>query len=683
MPREITLEEAYGGTPGPAPAPPPQKPAGRSISLEDAYALGPEPIGLGRAGVQGLARGVSDLGAAVAGSAIGWPSRLVAGGPLTDPRERRIALMDGGAMARRVFESLITPYLAKPGTENERTFETVARSATVGVPMSIATGGGAQILGAVTGPLAAEVARRTGHSHPVNIGGAEIPVGEIVANIAGGAAPQSIGTAITAAPGKVGAVASRVERGLNPAARQEAALFGAGGTLRAAGIDPDDARTMARLGDEAIGAAGPGRASTAQALMDDAPNTLVLEGSVAKHSGTLGTRLQRLREQSGAELRNAGDMAFSGTPAAAKTGLVALRDAAKAEASALYDAIDDAAVGSVSLSRVKDAAESIVADAGSFGRRTVPSVVRDVLKEPGNVTTFGKLRELRVAVNDRLKTVSTAVARGAGGSAQEQRHLQRLKASVDETFNALEGAGGTAAEQLRAANAAYARYSETYSRAHPTIRKLIDNEEPGDAIRALTGKGTARPSDEARRLVRALEGDPDAMEGLRRVFVEEAFGGQVGDGPAAKAIKFFADHEKPARIILGDDGYETARLLADRLRKTTYGRVGTPGFSQSTGSIFGPASESLEQGVGVVEAILSPTGAATNAAARAAAEWMRDKATQRVQLQLLEDALVDTKVAKDILEKTRPENIVSWQRRMEKHLRRSAARSAATTAVQE
>lgn len=629
--------------------------------------IGGGSIGLGRAAAQGLVRGGLDLGMAVADStAVGIPLRAAAAFIGRSP-----AAVTSTAKAKQIFESLMEPYLRKPGTEGERTAETLTRSAVTGIPIGLAGGGALGAVGAITGPLAGEIARRTGNSYEV----AGVPVGEIAANAVGGMAPGAVVSAAARLPG-----GARIARGVSEQFRRETAERAVAQTLKRSVDNADEAAAV--LDREARGLAGAGRPSTAQALMDDAPGVLSLEASTARDVPGLNTRLAQQRALSADEIASEAARAFPGRPGAVQEGFSRLRDASKEGYQAAYAAIDDAAVGPVSLGRVKGAAREIIDGAGQFGARGVPALARRVLNA-GDDVSFAELQKLRAAINDRLKTVSPAVRSGAGtASPAEEAALMRLKASVDDTFRSLEGSGSDAAKQLAAANSRYARYQETYGRAHKTIRNLMDREDPGDVVKRLVGSGTARPSDEARRLVRALSDDPDALEGMRRVWMQEAFGvDDLSNASGARAVKFLQEHERPSRILLGDDGYETAKALADRVRKTTYGRAGTPGFSQGTGSANAALSDHLDAGAEALTAVVNtgPTGAAWNAVVK----WMRDNATAEAQKQLLADALVDPKIARDLLRKVTPSNFREWTQRMDQHLRTSAARAGITTGAQE
>jgi len=622
---------------------------------------GPERIGLGRAAVQGLAQGVADAAGTFAGSPVGLagvPYRVGAAIASGDARA-----LSSTAKARQIFESLMEPYLQKPGTENERTMQTVMRSAVMGVPAGVVGGGLLGATGAITGPLAGEAARRMGASQ----------LGQIAANVAGGAAPGIVASGVARLPG-----GSRVARGVSDQFRRETAERAVAQTLRRSVDDADTAVSV--LDAEARGLAGPGRPSTAQALMDDAPGVLSLEASTARDLPGLNARLAQQRSASAQEIAAEASRSFPGQPGVVQESFGRLRDASRAAYKAAYDAIDDAAVGPVPLARVKAAAQASVEGAGRYGQRGVPALARKVLNDADDVS-FAELQKLRAAINDRLKTVSPAVKSGAGtASAAEEANLLRMKGAVDETFRGLEDAGGAAAAQLSRANRQYAQYQETYGRAHKTIRNLMDREDPGDVVKRLVGSGTARPSDEARRLVRALSDDPDALEGMRRIWVQEAFGvDDLSNASGARAVKFLEQHERPSRILLGDDGYETARALADRVRKSTYGRTGTPGFSQGTGSANAPLSDHLESGAEALAAVVNPTGAAWNAVTR----WMKDNATAEVQKQLLADALVDPKIARDMLRKVTPSNFREWTQRMDQHLRTSAARAGIVQGAKE
>ena len=62
---------------------------------------------------------------------------------------------------------------------------------------------------------------------------------------------------------------------------------------------------------------------------------------------------------------------------------------------------------------------------------------------------------------------------------------------------------------------------------------------------------------------------------------------------------------------------------------------------------------------------------------------MKDNATAEVQKQLLADALVDPKIARDLLRKVTPSNFREWTQRMDQHLRTSAARAGIVQGAKE
>jgi len=633
---------------------------------------GDAPGGSGRAFLQGLAQAPGSIPHAL-GAASEWLGGKI-GVPAGGGFERAANVID---------ETMEVPFKIETGRGfiDPQPGEGMAGAAGRGVGgfLTLPLGGMGGLASSIIGSIAAESAKEAG-----------LPGwAQIVAGVAGSASPGALGAIAPRIPG-VAAVTGRVGRGLSPTMRADAARMGAAQTLRGnVGNVPQAADALAR---ESHGLNGPGLASTAQTLRREAPGMIGLEGGLVKTSSAgLGERLAARRAENASQIDDAYGAALRGDPAAVRPGLTSRIAASKKDYQKLYDAIDDASVGPVSLAGVKAEAKAIADEAGQYGAKTVPRLAK-LVAEADDVTSFTDLRRLRTALTDETRSLRASVK--MGGSAEELRNASRLLSKVDDEIDALGSAGTPAAGQLRTANAAYREHQALYSRAHPTVRKLLDNEDPGDAIAALLSRGTARPAEDARRLVAGLKGDADSIEGLRRLTADELVWRASGRAARAEGAVSpssvsganlggaLTENEPALRVIFGDEQFDLLRRLAARIDATTYGRAGTPGFYMSTGSALKSAEQQGAAGADAVAdalgAIMSPAGAVRRKAAEKAREWLADKATLDQQRRLLEDAMVDPKVARDLLLDVTPERFTAWQARMKQHIEASGVRAGIT-----
>lgn len=664
----------------PGVAPPSGAPDYISDAEMDSLGAAESPPGIGRSLLQGIAQtpgGIARMGETVLDYAL--PQRAVVRAVGGTPEPMSHAVSEGiDEKAEQLFR-LKTGYdFAEPQTTGEGYAAAVGRG--LGGFATMPLGGVGGIISSLMGAVAGEAAKNAG-----------LPwYGQMLAGIVGSASPSVAGIVAPKIPG-VAAVTGRVGRGMSPTMRSDAARMGAAQALRGnVGNIPQAAAILER---EAAGANGPGLASTAQVLRREAPDLIGLEGGLAKTSTAgLGERLAARRAESAAQIDDAYRAALPGSPAAVRPGFASQIAASRRSYQQLYGAIDDASVGPVSLAPIKQEAQAILDEAGSYGSKSVPRIAR-LVNEADDVTTFSDLRRLRTALTDESRSLRASVR--TGGSPAELRNVERLLSRVDDTLDELGASGAPAAQQLRAANAAYREHQSLYSRAHPTVRKLLDNEDPGDAITALLSRSTPRPAEDARRLVNGLKGDADSIEGLRRLTADElvwrassraskAQGAVSPSGVSGTGLGAALTENEPAlRVIFGDEQFALLRRLAARIETTTYGRAGTPGFSMSTGSALKDAEQQgaagAEAASDALAAVMNPTGALRSKAAQKAREWLADRATAAEQRRLLEDAMVDPKVARDLLLDVTPERFAAWQQRMLGHIERSAVRAGITS----
>jgi len=306
--------------------------------------------------------------------------------------------------------------------------------------------------------------------------------------------------------------------------------------------------------------------------------------------------------------------------------------------------------------------------------------------------SFSELRRWRTAITDEARDLRRAV--NTGGSSARLRNVERLRESVDEIIDGLEASGTPAATQLREANAAFRAHQSIYSRAHPSVRKLLDNEDAADALVPILNRSSERPVEDARRLVAGLGDDAEALDGLRRLTADEILWRSMGRSAKSHGVAApssasgtslgvqLVENEGPLRVLFGDEQYTLLRRLAERIDTTTYGRGGTSGFSMSTGSAFkdadAQAMAGAEAAADMLGAVMRPGSTVRQKVMEKAREWLMDSATAAEQRRLLEDAMVDPKVARDLLLDVTPERFVAWQARMKEHINRSTARSGLT-----
>jgi len=658
----------------PSVAPPSGAPDYISDAEMDSLGAAESPPGVGRSLLQGIAQtpgGVArmlDVGASAIGNKIG----VEHGGGF-------------GALADALDEKMEQPFIAATGrgfAEPQTTGEGYAAAIGRGLGgfATMPIGGVGGVISSLMGAVAGEAAKNAG-----------LPwYGQMLAGIVGSASPSVAGIVAPRIPG-VAAVTGRVGRAMSPQMRTDAVRLGAANTLR--GNVGNVSRAAQVLDDEARGISGPGLASTAQALRTEAPGLVGLEGGLAKTSTTgFGERLAARRESSARQIDEAYNAALRGNPGAVRGSFAARLADSRANYQRLYGEIDDASVGAVQMDTIKREAQEIVDRFRQHGRDKIPTRAQELLDAP-DAYTFTQLRDLRTSLADDVRNARSVVAR-EGKNAQLLGNSERLLARVDETIDALEASGVPAASQLRAANAAFREHKNLYSNAHPTVKKLLENEDPGDAIMSILGRTTKRPAEEARRLVAGLGDDADALEGLRRLTADELVWRASGNaaksgGPvspsAVSGIKIGAaltQNEPALRVIMGDEQFDLLRRLAARIDTTTYGRAGTPGFYMSTGSALKSAEQQgaagAESAAEMLGAIMSPVGRAKQAAVNKATEWLMDKTTMAQQRQLLEDAMIDPKIARDLLLDVTPERFAKWKTSMEGHLKRSGERAALT-----
>jgi hypothetical protein len=610
-----------------------------------------KPIGMGRAALRGAVQGVTDL----AEGALGFGGTRA----LLDS----IARYRGKQSARAVFETLMAPYMPpEPVTEDEITTERVVRSATTGIPMSL-TGASAVpaalgAVGSITGPLASEVVRRGGGGR----------VAQTVAGAVGGMGPGIAG-------GAMGAAMRGRSVPLAGARSREAAELAAAADLRGAVGASAVERATQRLREEVrAGASIPGHARTAQVLMDDAPGVVGLEAAVARRFPDIQSRAAARLDENQAAVNLAEDMMAGAGPDALVSGWRDARDIARAGVREAYERVDPSSVATVSAGRIKDAAQQIVEEAGEELASKLPSEV-NLIARYGDEIDFSSLQRLRTSLSDTVRGLSRDP-----GKATDLRFAQRLRASVDQTLDDLAQSGQGAAPALREAITRRAEFGRLFDQRHPAVRALEQNERATAVVDTIASGGTKRPVEEARRVIEAVGRDTQAHEGLKRMWLDRALGGQsLWDARSESSIQFLRKNAAASSVILGQEGHAAALRLIERVRNLRFGRVGTRGMALGTGSSIPESGELADSAGSALLALLrGRPGQAASVAAGKAYDWLVRSTTPQMRSEILADALMDPQQAMNLLESARPERLEAFLASARSHVARQAARQAAT-----
>lgn len=630
----------------------PPAPGGRFVTAAD---LDPEPIGLGRAAVQGGIRGAVDMAAGLAGSPVGAPLRLAAAAIGRDPS----VLADpstAGQRARQIFEKIAAPYLAPTGTVGEAIVSGGAR----GIVGALPTLG----VGSASAPLTLAA---SGAGGAVSEGATAAGLDPRVA--AGLGIATSIG--ISTAPTTLGAVArGRALPGLDRG--RESAEIAAAAQLRGAiGKDAvDDA--VALLDDEIALGSVPGQARTSQVLMDRAPGVVGLEGAQARRFPALQSAAARRLQQNEPAVNAAMDDIQVGAAGDLAPSWQAARDASAARVRAAYDAVDPSAVGAIQTAGLKAVASRMAAEAGDELRGKLPGEVA-MIGRYGDAIDFPALQRLRTSLSDTARELS----RTKPGSA-DLRYAQQLKAAVDDELGRLADAGVSAAPALKAAIGARAEHGRLYDIRHPSVKALEGNERASAVVDAIASGSTKRPTEEARRVLDAVGRGTDGHEGLKRLWMDNALGGRaIWNAKHENSIAWLRKNEAASREILGDEAHATAIRLLERARQLQYGHVGKRGSALGTGSNLPDSDELADAATGVLGFLIKgKPGAAASVAAGKAWDWLVTRTTSDQRAEILNEALLDPKRARELLTTVTPERLERWKRGMESNIGRQGVAAA-------
>ena len=170
--------------------------------------------------------------------------------------------------------------------------------------------------------------------------------------------------------------------------------------------------------------------------------------------------------------------------------------------------------------------------------------------------------------------------------------------------------------------------------------------------------------------MKALRGDPQALEGAKRLAANEIFGGrpfvatpegQLGASLQA-ALKNMKDPAtaKALRVLWGQRGYSQMIALTRRAQQLTYGRAGTRGAVMAPGSALSEAATPLA--TVLVDASMGARAAAARGILKIASgpKVFYDNTNALQRAAFFEKALVDVDYAKLLLTKVPPSDIRKW-----------------------
>lgn len=645
MPTVVT-EDMLDPVPAPAAAP-----AWRTVTEADLDPAPKPPIGLVRAAGQGALQAATDIMRAIAFTPFGGAGLRV-GAAIASGSPKPLG---EGVRVGQEIDRFVEPAIQPTGTLGEAAVQGGVRGVlgtiptlgmgTAAVPLSVAAGG--------VGGTTSEVAREMGAPPLV---------------AAGLGALASMGVA---AGGSGLAAVARGRRGLDRLGGREAAEIAAATELRGAiGADSVDDATRLLAAEDAAGSL-PGRARTSQVLMDRAPGVVGLEASQARRFPALqSAAAERLRAN-----ENAINLAAENVQQGARDALVPAwqqaREASQGAVRAAYQAVDPTDVGPIPTAGIKAAAEKIVAEAGDELAGKLPGEVR-LIGGYGDAVDFPTLQRLRTSLSDTARDL----ARTKPGST-DLRFATQLKGAVDDELTRLAESGAEAAPALRAAIATRAEHGRLYDLRHPAVKALSERENPEAVVQAVVG--AKRPTEEARRVLAAVGRDTEGHEGLKRLWMDKALGGEaLWDANPAKAVKWLRANEAASRQILGDEGHNLAVRLLERSRQLQYGRVGTPGMALGTGSALPSSGEAFDAASSALGSLIrGHPGQAASIAAGKAWDWLVTRTTSEQRAEILNEALMDPKRARELLTTITPERLARWKKSMEANIARTSARTAA------
>lgn len=615
-----------------------------------------EPIGAGRAALQGAFQGARDTAATTAynPSLMGLPARVAGAVISRDPH----ALIDPN-IAATAIRNVGSDYVAPPSGPLEAAIQGGTRGAVATLP-TLGMGGAGPVLSVASGAAGGSV---TDALIAAGVDPKVAMAAGLVTSLGVSAGPS----AVKAAAG--GRRLPGMDRG------QEAAEIAAATQLRGAIGGPQRVPAAVAALDNELAGAAPGQARTAQVLADEAPGVLGLEGAQARRYPELqSAAAERLRQNENA-VRLAERGIQQGDAAALTPAWQAARDASQGRVRAAYGAIDPAEVGAIGTRGLKAAAKELVDDAGPELAGTIPPQVR-LIDGYGDTIDFSTLQRLRTSVSDTARQL----AREARGSAAERAAL-RLKGAIDDEINALAAGGSEAAPALQTAIATRAQHGRLFDPRHPAVKALEGNERAGAVVDAIASGSTKRPTEEVRRVLSAVGRDTEAHEGLKRLWMDRALGGEaLWDASVPKAMAFLRKNEAASREILGDEGHDLAVRMLERTRQLQYGRVGTPAMAMGTGSALPDAGETADAATTVLgHLIRGNPGKAISATAGKAWDRLLKSTTSDQRVEILNEALLNPKRARELLTTVTPQRFNQWWKSMESSIARQTARTAITS----
>lgn len=274
-----------------------------------------------------------------------------------------------------------------------------------------------------------------------------------------------------------------------------------------------------------------------------------------------------------------------------------------AVAKPLYDQASELAGGKriITTSATRDALAEVL-DANKFAPKEVTSQVRDsLLKVQGAATNKGML-----TIDDmqNLRSLWGSVKRGdldiiKGLSKANQTRIARdvlsaIDADLETAANGI--ASGAAADTLRAANTAWAQYSQPIKEASTdAVKRILKvSDDAGDTITSRVLRGSP---DEIRGTFRVLnKADPDVASQLRAQLLDDIFtkagkplrGGSIAAEEGItkfsplRAKQMLADPEVVGRLTAAFEGDVKAQFAVRRsiqlLKRVSFG----PGIKGST-----------------------------------------------------------------------------------------------------
>jgi len=308
------------------------------------------------------------------------------------------------------------------------------------------------------------------------------------------------------------------------------------------------------------------------------------------------------------------------------------------------------------------------------GRKPSVKAVDDFLRQHGEVLDeFPEVRKEMAQMRNRLDAGAKRVG-----------NLEEDISAATDTTKAAEGSLGRA--QARAD-----RVGKSLDSDKTVIGRYLNRETGSESMQRILSAN--KPKEEAAKLMRQLEGDPDAMAGARRAFFDlmddtvSSTSRDLNDNPLFKRdtfVKFLNKNEDVAREVLGEAHARDLRKITrdlDVLGRTTNakprGSSGTAAGNQGAGLTLNSVLSRL---YGIQRGVVSPrfvVGEVGTRLVASAARKMRQGDIDR----LLDEALLDPQLARTLTMEFSKENERLLTRRFPAILARLGARAGRSRAA--